>query len=63
MKLKLLTSTLELIEREFAEAVARGDYDAAEGWLATAAHVKAREAIEPRPGLLAEALRARRVLR
>ena len=58
--MKLLTSTLDLIEREFAEAVARGDYDAAEGWLATAAHVKAREAVEPRPGLLAGGLRTRR---
>lgn len=41
---KLRTSTTELLAREFADAVAAGDLDAAEGWLATAEMVARRQA-------------------
>jgi hypothetical protein len=40
---KLRASTLDLIEKAFAEAVASGDYEAAEGWLTTARYVAERE--------------------
>jgi hypothetical protein len=40
---KLRTSTLDLLAREYAEAVADGDFERAEGWLATAAFVADRE--------------------
>ena len=41
--MKLRTSTLDLIVREYAEAAASGDFERAEGWFATAALVAARE--------------------
>jgi hypothetical protein len=40
---KLRTSTLDLLAREYAQAVADGDFERAEGWLATAALVANRE--------------------
>ena len=42
--MKLLTSTLDLIVKEYAEAVASGRFEQAEGWFAAAALVAAREA-------------------
>ena len=41
--MKLRTSTLDLIAKEYAEAAASGDFERAEGWFATAALVVARE--------------------
>jgi hypothetical protein len=41
---KLRTSTIDLIAAEFARATADGDPERAEGWLATAMLVAAREA-------------------
>jgi len=41
---KLRTSTLDRVATAYAEAVAAGDLDAAEGWFATARYVAAREA-------------------
>jgi hypothetical protein len=56
--MRFRTSTLDLIAREFADAVAEGDEARAEGWLATAAYASAREAVRqpllatlPLPGL------------
>lgn len=43
-RMKLLTSTLDLIAKEYAEAVASGRFEQAEGWFAAAALVAAREA-------------------
>lgn len=40
--MRLRTPTIELLAREFAESVAAGDLEAAEGWLATAQAVSAR---------------------
>jgi hypothetical protein len=42
--MKLRTSTLDLIAKEYAEAAASGDFEQAEGWFATAKLVAAREA-------------------
>lgn len=42
--MKLRTSTLDLLAAEFASATAEGDLERAEGWLATATLVAAREA-------------------
>jgi len=41
---KLRTSTLDRVATAYAEAVAAGDLDAAEGWFATARYVAEREA-------------------
>jgi hypothetical protein len=41
---KLRASTLDRIAKAYAEAVAAGDLDAAEGWFATARYVADREA-------------------
>jgi hypothetical protein len=41
---KLRTSTLDRVAKAYAEAVAAGDLDAAEGWFATARYVAEREA-------------------
>jgi hypothetical protein len=51
--MRFRTSTLDLIAREFAEAVADGDEARAEGWLATASYAARREAERVRPTLLA----------
>ena len=51
--MKLRTPTRDLIAVEFADAVASGDNDRAEGWLATAVWVERRER---RRGLLSRAL-------
>jgi hypothetical protein len=53
---KLRNTTLERIEQAFAEAVAAGDHEAAEGWIATAVFVSARQtdrrpARKPAPAL------------
>jgi hypothetical protein len=40
---KLRKSTLDRVATAYAEAVAMGDFDSAEGWLATAAFVADRE--------------------
>ena len=42
--MKLRTPTLDLVATAYAEAVATGDLDAAEGWFATARYVAEREA-------------------
>ena len=42
-RVKLRTSTTELLARAFAESVAAGDLEAAEGWLATAGMVARRQ--------------------
>ena len=42
-EVKLRTSTTELLARAFAESVAAGDLQAAEGWLATAEMVARRQ--------------------
>jgi hypothetical protein len=42
--MKPRASTADRIEAAFAAAVASGDYDAAEGWLATARYVADRDA-------------------
>lgn len=36
MQMRLRTPTAELLARAFADAVAAGDHEAAEGWLAVA---------------------------
>lgn len=41
---KLRTPTLDLVATAYAEAVAIGDLDAAEGWFATARYVAERDA-------------------
>jgi hypothetical protein len=41
--MSIRTPTLDLIARAFAEAVARGDVESAEGWLATARYASTRE--------------------
>jgi hypothetical protein len=41
---KLRQSTLDRIAEAFAQAVARGDFAAAEGWLVAARHAARREA-------------------
>jgi hypothetical protein len=46
--MNLRPSTLDRIAGSFAEAVAAGDYEAAEGWLATARYVERRQT-EARP--------------
>jgi hypothetical protein len=51
--MRFRTPTLDLIAREFADAVAEGDDARAEGWLATAAYASAREAERVRSPLLA----------
>ena len=42
--MKLRTSTPDLVARAFAEAVASGEHEAAEGWLAVAAYAERRHA-------------------
>jgi hypothetical protein len=42
--MQLRPSTLDRIAGSFADAVAVGDFEAAEGWLATARYVARREA-------------------
>lgn len=42
--MKLRASTLDRVATAYAEAVATGDLDAAEGWFATARYVADREA-------------------
>ena len=42
--MRLRPSTSERLEAAFAEAAARGDFEAAEGWLATARYVSERDA-------------------
>ena len=46
---KLRRSTLDRIATAYAEAVAVGDYESAEGWLATAAFVEDRRGPRPSP--------------
>jgi|GEM_PF-6227262 len=41
--MKLRALTLDLIAKEYAEAVASGDFERAEGWFATAKLAAARE--------------------
>lgn len=41
--MKLRTPTLDRIAQAFADAVAEGDDEAAEGWIATALYVADRE--------------------
>jgi hypothetical protein len=43
-EVKLRASTLDRIAAAYAEAVAIGDFESAEGWLATASFVAEREA-------------------
>ena len=42
--MSLRTSTMDRIEASFADAVASGDFEAAEGWMATARYVEWRNA-------------------
>ena len=42
--MKLRTSTLDRIADAFAQAVSRGDFAAAEGWIVAARYVADREA-------------------
>ena len=49
---KLRRSTLDRIATAYAEAVAAGDFDAAEGWIATAAFAADRQG-DRRQGLFA----------
>lgn len=42
-RMRLRTPTLDLLASEFAQAVARGDNDQAEGWLAVAQAVAVRQ--------------------
>jgi hypothetical protein len=42
--MNLRPSTLDRIAVSFADAVASGDYEAAEGWITTARYVERREA-------------------
>ena len=42
-RMSLRISTLDRIAGSFADAVAAGDFEAAEGWLATARYVERRE--------------------
>lgn len=42
--MNLRPSTLDRIASSFADAVASGDYEAAEGWMATARYVERRKA-------------------
>jgi hypothetical protein len=51
--MRFRTPTLDLIAREFADAVADGDDARAEGWLATASYAAAREAESVRQPFLA----------
>lgn len=41
--MNLRPSTLDRVAGAFAEAVAAGDFEAAEGWLATARYVERRQ--------------------
>ena len=41
-RMSLRPSTLDRVAGSFAEAVAAGDFEAAEGWLATARYVERR---------------------
>jgi hypothetical protein len=50
-------TTLDRIERAFAEAVAAGDHEAAEGWVATALFVADRQADRRPERKVARALR------
>jgi hypothetical protein len=45
---KLRTSTPDRIAEAFADAVAAGEHEAAEGWLAVAAYVQGRDGRRPR---------------
>ena len=59
---KLRASTLDRIATAYAEAVASGDFESAEGWLATASFVAEREAERsgsqsPRPRVLVRSRR------
>jgi hypothetical protein len=56
---KLRNTTLERIERAFAEAVATGDHEAAEGWVATALFVADRQSDRRAARKSAPALRFR----
>jgi hypothetical protein len=42
--MKFRTSTLDLIAKEYAEAMASGEFERAEGWFATARLAASREA-------------------
>jgi hypothetical protein len=42
--MNLRTSTLDRIAGSFADAIASGDFEAAEGWMATARYVERRQA-------------------
>ena len=42
--MKLRASTLDRVAKAYAESVAAGDLEAAEGWFATARYVAQREA-------------------
>lgn len=42
--MRIRQSTLDRIAEAFAQAVARGDFAAAEGWLVAARHAAEREA-------------------
>jgi hypothetical protein len=44
---RIRQSTLDRIAEAFAQAVARGDFAAAEGWLVAARHAAEREADRP----------------
>ena len=59
---KLRASTLDRIATAYAEAIASGDFESAEGWLATASFVAEREAERsgsqsPRPRVLVRSRR------
>jgi hypothetical protein len=41
--MRLRTATIDLVAAEFADAIASGDNDRAEGWLATALWVERRQ--------------------
>lgn len=59
-RMSLRISTLDRIAGSFADAVAVGDFEAAEGWLATARYVARREA-DRRPVVLERRRTARRI--
>lgn len=60
--MNLRPSTLDRIAGSFAEAIASGDFDAAEGWMATARYVERRKK-DMRPVVADRKLRpSRRIL-
>jgi len=59
-RMGLRISTLDRIAGSFADAVAAGDFEAAEGWLATARYVERRET-DRRPVAVERRRAARRI--